>query len=103
MNNTNIAVVVYKRQDLPCVQCDAVIRKLTKDEISHELVEYAAGSDTQHFLTENLGLTSAPGVVVYNNGVVVTDYTFGGFRPEHLSAIGKLVKDSASSDECLAS
>jgi glutaredoxin len=103
MNDTNISVVVYKRQDAPCVQCNGVVRKLAKDAISFELVEYEAGSDTQRFLTDELGLASAPAVVVYDNGTVVTEHTFGGFRPERLAAIGSFIHSAASPDECLAS
>lgn len=92
-----VIVSVYKNKDKACVQCDATLKKLRQLEIDHRLVAYTEGDEDHHYVTQELGLIGAPGVVVEVDGKV--HESWGGNRPDRLTGIQALLRDPDQEDE----
>jgi glutaredoxin len=93
----DVTVTIYKHKDTPCVQCDATIKKLDRLGIDHTLVAYVRGDENHAYVTQQLGLSAAPGVVVKVDGTLHDSW--GGNRPDRISSIRTLLEVSKRKDE----
>ena len=80
-------VTVYSKPN--CVQCTATYRALNKHGLTYAVVNLAApeNADTLAWVTDGLGCTQAPVVVVDGDPA----HRWSGFRPDgiqHLASIG---------------
>jgi thioredoxin-like negative regulator of GroEL len=92
-----VIVSVYKNKDKACVQCDATLKKLGQLKIDHRLVAYTEGDEDHLYVTQELGLSAAPGVVVTVDGRVHDSW--GGNRPDRITDIQVLLRDPDQEDE----
>lgn len=74
---------VYSKK--PCVQCTATFRALDKDKTPHETVDITEDAEAYAFITEVLGHSAAPVVVVRDGDEIVKHWS--GFDRDMVSAI----------------
>ena len=68
-----------------CVQCTATYRALKKDGTPHETVDISEDADAYAFVTEVLGHSAAPVVVVRDGEEIFKHWS--GFNRDNVAAI----------------
>jgi glutaredoxin-like protein NrdH len=68
-----------------CVQCTATYRALKKDDIAHTSVDISEDAEAYAFVTEILGHSAAPVVVVRDGDEIVKHWS--GFNRDMVTAI----------------
>lgn len=72
-------ITVYSKPS--CVQCNATYRALDAKGITYDVVDVTQDADALAYVTEELGYSQAPIVVVDD------DDHWSGFRPDHIDRI----------------
>lgn len=72
-------ITVYSKP--ACVQCNATYRALDAKGITYDVVDVTQDADALAYVTEELGYSQAPIVVVDD------DDHWSGFRPDHIDRI----------------
>lgn len=72
-------ITVYSKPS--CVQCNATYRALDAKGIAYDVVDVTQDADALAYVTEELGYSQAPIVVVDD------DDHWSGFRPDHIDRI----------------
>ncbi len=78
---SDLTVTVYSTPN--CMQCKATYRQLDKLEIGYTVVNLADNEAARAWVTEDLGYSQAPVVVVDQD----PDNHWGGYRPDRLSRL----------------
>jgi glutaredoxin-like protein NrdH len=76
-----LSVTVYSTPN--CQQCRMTYRALDKAEISYVVVDLAANDNARTWVSEDLGYSQAPVVVVDQD----PEHHWSGFRPDQITAL----------------